>query len=377
LNVGILVPNIGNFGKNDYYSRQEIGLGRALARVGENVHVINMDPDPASTYDCRAVAPGVVESRVKCIAIGSHAIFSPKFLDAYNFERLIMFSDIQVSVPAVARWARHKNIEFMPYIGTVRSNKRNRGYLSTWSIGRNLKVYKAVTCLAKTQSVVEDLSALGVKRVKLMPVGFDGENLRQMMQVDKSLARKELNLEERAVVIAFVGQLTEYKNPLAFVDAFAEVCKDVPAQAVVVGDGKLLTQFTERVASLGLSSRVKHIPSLLNSEMWKVYRSADLLINTNTNEIYGMCILEAMCLGCPVVAFEAPGPLQIITDNIDGRLVHGKDPIKLGRAALEALPLRNIFSERAIRRISDSLTWDATCRVLYDPPASANGSGEN
>ena len=48
--------------------------------------------------------------------------------------------------------------------------------------------------------------------------------------------------------------------------------------------------------------------------MDEIYSVADIFINTNDKEIYGMSILEAMYCGCPVVAKRAPGP-EFIVDN--------------------------------------------------------------
>jgi glycosyltransferase involved in cell wall biosynthesis len=47
-----------------------------------------------------------------------------------------------------------------------------------------------------------------------------------------------------------------------------------------------------------------------------------------------MSIIEAMALGCPVVASAGGGPLEIIDDGQSGFLVPPRDPVALARAVI-------------------------------------------
>jgi glycosyltransferase involved in cell wall biosynthesis len=51
-----------------------------------------------------------------------------------------------------------------------------------------------------------------------------------------------------------------------------------------------------------------------------------MLLLTSRYEPFGMVLPEAMSSGLPVIAFDCPyGPADIITDGVDGFLIHNRD----------------------------------------------------
>ena len=78
--------------------------------------------------------------------------------------------------------------------------------------------------------------------------------------------------------------------------------------------------------------------------MWKAYRAADAFVSFSSMEIFGMSILEAMYYEKPVYVMHAPGPNDIIEDDVSGFLfdslsdmsdmiIKEKNDIQIGKAA--------------------------------------------
>jgi glycosyltransferase involved in cell wall biosynthesis len=63
------------------------------------------------------------------------------------------------------------------------------------------------------------------------------------------------------------------------------------------------------------------------------YRSASMLVNLSRPdmwvETFGLTILEAMAFGVPVIAPPVGGPIDIVSDNIDGFLIDSRDIKKI------------------------------------------------
>ena len=69
--------------------------------------------------------------------------------------------------------------------------------------------------------------------------------------------------------------------------------------------------------------------------------TGDLFAFPSHQEGFPLTLLEAMAVGLPVVASEIDGPLEILTDGVDGRLVPDDDPDRLAEALAELISQRD------------------------------------
>lgn len=65
--------------------------------------------------------------------------------------------------------------------------------------------------------------------------------------------------------------------------------------------------------------------------------TGDLFAFPSHQEGFPLTLLEAMAVGLPVVASEIDGPLEIVTDGTDGRLVPDDDPDRFAEALAELM----------------------------------------
>ena len=68
----------------------------------------------------------------------------------------------------------------------------------------------------------------------------------------------------------------------------------------------------------------------------------DVIVHASDREPFGIVIVEAMALGKPVIAGDAAGPTEIITDGVDGFLSPYGDAAALGCA------LRRLLDDPAL-----------------------------
>ncbi|KAJ8613148.1 hypothetical protein CTAYLR_004800 [Chrysophaeum taylorii] len=74
-------------------------------------------------------------------------------------------------------------------------------------------------------------------------------------------------------------------------------------------------------ADLGLQGRVVFERSISDARRVELLRSAVCLVYTPPEEHFGIVPLEAMALGCPVLAVNSGGPLETVVDGTTGFLV--------------------------------------------------------
>lgn len=127
-------------------------------------------------------------------------------------------------------------------------------------------------------------------------------------------------LEPRRRVIG-VGRLEHEKGFDRLVDAFAEVAPRHPRWDLELhGEGSQFERLRARVASLGLTDRVR-FPGWTRP-IWPALASADLFVLPSRYEGFPSALLEAMAAGVASIAVDCPsGPRAIIRDGVDGLLV--------------------------------------------------------
>ncbi|PYS13638.1 MAG: hypothetical protein DMG15_10530 [Acidobacteria bacterium] len=145
--------------------------------------------------------------------------------------------------------------------------------------------------------------------------------------------------------VIMVARLTnKQKAGDLLLNAFAGVAKKVPARLTFVGDGPDLAALRRQAENLGIARVVNFMGFRENP--FPLVRSADVFVLPSRYEGFGCVLIEAMCLGVPVVATDCPhGPAEILLDGNNGILVP-------------------IGDEDALR--------DAILRLLMDPVLRAN-----
>lgn len=360
IRLGLLTSCLGNLGQTGFYNVQDIGLARALDSLCEEVIVYKY-------------VAGLTELRVETIAgcqnstvrflpgkgFGINGIVKPSQLDA-SLDALIYFSDTQVSLPDVARWARRSGVLLIPYIGVTESHSTNKIKKTVIDLlfRRNLAVYRKHHCAVKTPTVQAELEKLGVSAVTVTPVGLDRSLLKADYSDADTLALKQkYGYRQEDNILLFIGRMTEEKQPLHMAALFAQLHRSNPAyKLLMVGTGELQAAVAAEVEKQNLAEAVQMIDRIPNKDIWELYRIADCFVNLNRQEIFGMAILEAMFYGCKVVAWKAPGPDFIIEDGVSGCLADSDEGI------LKAITECTIRPEAAHERIRKHFTWDSTAK---------------
>ncbi|UVT24116.1 glycosyltransferase family 4 protein [Rhodococcus pyridinivorans] len=102
---------------------------------------------------------------------------------------------------------------------------------------------------------------------------------------------------------------------------------DEDFEYVIAGQGQQRDVLERLVRDLGLSSRVKLVGRLSDSEIVELYQSSDLsLVPTVALEGFGLVVLESLACGTPVVASRQGGLIDALEDFDPALLVQANDP---------------------------------------------------
>jgi glycosyltransferase involved in cell wall biosynthesis len=183
--------------------------------------------------------------------------------------------------------------------------------------------------VAVSQATARAQRALRPHRpVEIVYPGIDLERFDAGRLPPPADARARLGLPAQGGLVGIVARLQHWKGVHVLVEALPHALRTHPdLRCVVVGSVHDLEPDYERylrrtVADLGLEERVIFAERHAEVPLWM--QAMDVVVHASANEPFGLTIVEAMALGKPVVAAASGGPLEIVSDDVDGLLVpHG------------------------------------------------------
>jgi glycosyltransferase involved in cell wall biosynthesis len=158
------------------------------------------------------------------------------------------------------------------------------------------------------------------------------------------LVRSEFGWTARECLVGVVGRLDRWKGHEYFLEAMAEVARQVPnVRGLIVGEPEntplnweYYRKLKSLTGSLGLEDKV--IYTGFRDDVPRLMSALDVVVlSSSAPEPFGRVVIEGMAAGKPVVATAAGGVLDIIEDGLNGLLVPCKDSKAMAEAILQLL----------------------------------------
>lgn len=120
--------------------------------------------------------------------------------------------------------------------------------------------------------------------------------------------------------IVVVGRLIEQKNPMLVLKAFSNIATEFPEYKLsYYGEGDMREILEQKARELGLEDRVA-LPGAVKNVFDKL-KSARLFVMSSQYEGMPNALIEAMCVGVPVISTKVSGAVDLIESEKNGLLV--------------------------------------------------------
>jgi len=182
-------------------------------------------------------------------------------------------------------------------------------------IGRSI-VKHAAFCIAITKKEVSDYLSYGVNLsdIKIIP---NGVVFNSYIDKAKSLSKAELlgrfHLSNTIKYILFMGRLNPIKGPDILLEAFAEICSELPnVHLIYCGpDGGMLNELKERSIELNIENLVHYVGHVDGVIKASFYQYADILVVPSRQEAMSIVALEAGIYKTPALVTRECGLPEI------------------------------------------------------------------
>jgi glycosyltransferase involved in cell wall biosynthesis len=193
------------------------------------------------------------------------------------------------------------------------------------------RIIQSADWLLAASEEIRDV-ALGLyphPRAEAVTNGVDTEMFAPLAPV----AQRAASARPRVIV---PRRLFEKNGVEYFVRALPLIVREVPIDAVLVGDGPERPKLESLVQELGVSDNVTFMGARPNDEMPALLASADVAILPSLMEATSVAALESMSCAVPVAASRVGGLPEIIDETV-GTLFEPADPESLARALVQLL----------------------------------------
>jgi glycosyltransferase involved in cell wall biosynthesis len=167
--------------------------------------------------------------------------------------------------------------------------------------------------------------------------------------------RRSLGIADDEMVIAFLGRVVMEKGLDVFSDAIhAFAAHKVKHRVLVIGEGPARPWFEEQLPE------AIFVGQQTGTDLARALASCDVLLNPSITEAFGNVTVEAMACALPVVAADASGATNLVTNGVTGTLVD-PDDLEEFADALEAYArdpeLRRRHGEAGLA-MAETMDWD-------------------
>lgn len=169
--------------------------------------------------------------------------------------------------------------------------------------------------------------------------------------------RKVLDLKEESakdtIIFGNIGRLTYQKAQDVLIEAFSNlVKKNEKARLLIIGSGEDEAKIKEQIEKAQLTDKVS--VEGYKKNIFEHMRNLDVLVLTSRSEGVPYVILEAMCMGIPIISTKVGGIDNVLENEKTALLVEKNDVKGIEEAMLKLIEnpaLRCELSSNAMKKV--------------------------
>ncbi len=218
------------------------------------------------------------------------------------------------------------------------------------------------TIIVPSIEQVELLNLMGVKsNKKVVHLGVDIKHYKP--PISKAEAKHKLGIDPVKFVVGYAGRLSLEKDLKTLYRAFIRLAKKYNDVVLLIAGGgrpELEKMF---------SNKENVILTGIKDDLLPYYQAMDVYVLPSLTETTSLTTMEAMAVGCSVIATPVGFVKEYINDGVNGLLFPKKNSYTLYKKIeylLENSDERAKLGKKARETIVENYTWDKTAEGIKD-----------
>jgi glycosyltransferase involved in cell wall biosynthesis len=139
-------------------------------------------------------------------------------------------------------------------------------------------------------------------------------DLWNLANYDQLAVRAAYGIEETAPVVAYIGRLTQQKQPQLALEVMRSVLLERPDLVfMVAGDGEYRAWVEAFIEHYGLKPQIRMLGALANEQVRELLAITTVLFLPSENEGISLAIYEAMAMGVVPLSADVGGQRELVT----------------------------------------------------------------
>ncbi|GIV77237.1 MAG: glycosyl transferase family 1 [Litorilinea sp.] len=349
--VAGLVPRLGGLATD--HGRQQVDLittryagGYAVETVNDFVTVHRLDLPPLDPHD---LYNSVVASNEQLLAYARQLVLDRQY-------DLIHIHDWLAGPAGVALKYEWK----VPLVTTIHATERGRhqgqicNYTSQqidaleWQICH--EAWRVIVCSNFMRNEVHRYFQQPQDKISVIPNGIDPARLYHCRPEERRTLRTRYAPNGERLLF-YVGRIVHEKGLHVLLQAMPKILSRYPDVRLLVG-GKNSRKMWPLAHELGVERSVVFLDFISDQERDMFYQIADAAIFPSLYEPFGIVALEAMALGCNVIASDVGGLGEVVQHLVNGLTVYPNDPDSIAWAVDQLFSNPTTAQQRRARALS-------------------------
>lgn len=356
-------------------------LSKALADLGEEVHVLTSDVPGCPPYE---VVNGVHVHRIKTYNTPDLDFFDwiiqlnmnmseygIKLYDMLGSFDIIHAHDWLVAYAAKALKDQTK----VPLVATIHATEhgRNQGlhndtnrYIHSVEWWLTYEAWRVICCSDYMAREIKEIFDLPTDKLEIIPNGVNPENL-DVEEASGEFRSKYALPHEK--IVFFVGRLVREKGIQVLLQGAPQILSAYhDVKFVIAGKGPMEANLKQLAKELGIEHKVCFTGFITDEDRNKLLKIADIAIFPSLYEPFGIVALEAMAAKVPVIVSDTGGLAEIIEHGVDGMKIYPDDVNSLTYNLLEVLrnnEFADNLKEKAWDKINSSYLWPSIAKQTH------------
>lgn len=156
-----------------------------------------------------------------------------------------------------------------------------------------------------------------------IPIAIKTKNF-EYSQLKRELLRRELKLDEKSIIIGYVGRLSHEKNLSTLLNSFADAVKnDSSLKLALVGEGPLEFELRKQASDIHIEDKVVFCG--FRDDISDILSSFDIFILPSFIEGTSNALLEAMACGRAIICSDISANRELVTNNKEALMINPND----------------------------------------------------